>query len=380
VSVYQATVDPAERNTSHTLMLELVGTDQAVLDVGCASGYLAEALGKNGCVVSGIEYDEGDAEKARPFLRDLVVADLNTADVADLLPRQSFDVVVFGDVLEHLLNPAQVLKSSLELLRPGGRVVISIPNVAHGAVPLSLQQGRWNYSATGLLDRTHIRFFTLDTLLAMLHDAGLSVTDLRSTVADPLATEIGIDATALPPDAVDWVRHQAYAQSYQFVLSAIVDTDGSAGPEPEVQPAIDVEPMYDIHTEQVELRAQIAHLQEALEQQREHSQQQITALRRQVLTARDHAIGSEATVGRMRAEIQRAQADAHEARRDGELARAELATAINDAAEAQARLAAVLEMRHPFRHAVAVAVGPRAWRLMTAPFRPIRRVYLAARR
>ena len=156
------------------------------------------------------------------------------------------------------------------------------------------------------------------------------------------------------------------------MLSATVDTDGSAGPEPAVRPAIDVEPMYDIHTEQVELRAQIAHLHEALEQQREHSQQQITALRRQVLTARDHAIGTEATVGRMRAEIQRAQAKAHEARQDADAARADLARAINDAAQAQARLAAVLEMRTRSRHAVAVAVGPRAWRLLdrTVPADP----------
>jgi len=86
VSVYQATVDPAERNTSHTMMLELVGGNKAVLDVGCASGYLAEALGKNGNVVSGIEYDAGDAEKARPFLKDLVVADLSFISLTKVLP------------------------------------------------------------------------------------------------------------------------------------------------------------------------------------------------------------------------------------------------------------------------------------------------------
>src|SRR5664279_2698202 len=120
VSVYQATVDPAERNTSHSLMLELVGNDRNVLDVGCASGYLAEALVKNGCLVSGIEYDEQEAEKAKPFLQQLVVAELNQVDLAEQFPRSSFDAIVFGDVLEHLLEPAVVLKSSLELLAPDG--------------------------------------------------------------------------------------------------------------------------------------------------------------------------------------------------------------------------------------------------------------------
>ncbi len=232
VSVYQATVDPAERNTSHTMMLELVGAGKAVLDVGCASGYLAEALGKNDNVVSGIEYDATDAEKARPFLAELVVADLNVVELADQFAAHSFDVIVFGDVLEHLLYPVSVLRSSLALLRPGGSIVISIPNVAHGAVRLSLLQGRWDYTPTGLLDRTHIRFFTFETLLAMLEEVGLSVTELRSTVADPLATEIPVDGNVLPPDAVDWVRHQDHADAYQFVLSAQVAEPGRGRVDP----------------------------------------------------------------------------------------------------------------------------------------------------
>ncbi len=198
VSVYEATVDPAERNTSHALILELVGHDKRVLDVGCASGYLSEALGKNGCTVSGIEYDATEAEKARPFLEQLVVADLNEVDLAEQFPVESFDVIVFGDVLEHLLDPDAVLAASLKLLRPNGSVVISIPNVAHGSVRLALLQGRWNYTPTGLLDRTHVRFVTYESLLAMLERAGLAVTDLRATVADPLATEVAVDSGACP--------------------------------------------------------------------------------------------------------------------------------------------------------------------------------------
>ena len=103
-------------------------------------------------------------------------------------------MIVFGDVLEHLLDPATVLTSSLELLRPGGSIVISIPNVAHGAVRLALLQGRWNYTDTGLLDKTHIRFFTLTPCSRCWSRPGLSVTEFRSTVADPLATEIPVDA------------------------------------------------------------------------------------------------------------------------------------------------------------------------------------------
>lgn len=375
MSVYQATVDPAERNTSHTMMLELVGGNQAVLDVGCASGYLAEALGKNGNVVSGIEYDAGDAEKARPFLEDLVVADLNVVDLAEQFPAHCFDVIVFGDVLEHLLYPVSVLRSSLTLLRPGGTIVISIPNVAHGAVRLSLLQGNWDYSATGLLDRTHLRFFTFDTLLAMLEEVGLSLAELRSTVADPLGTEIAVDGGDLPPDAVDWVRHQAHAQVYQFVLAAKVAAetgaiaeDGSIQHARDVVPAVPMEPVHDIHAEVVELKAQIAQLDQLLAQERER----VRALRRQVLTSRDHAIGTEAQLGRLRAEVGKAQAQMAAAVADAHYAHTELAKSIKDSQQAHALLAE----QHWMRHRMAVAVGPRAWRMMTAPLRPLRRVLM----
>lgn len=375
MSVYQATVDPAERNTSHTMMLELVGADKEVLDVGCASGYLAEALGRNGCLVSGVEYDPVDAEKARPFLVELVVADLNQVDLAEQFPTSTFDTIVFGDVLEHLLDPATVLTSSLRLLRPGGSIVISIPNVAHGSVRLALLQGRWNYTDTGLLDKTHIRFFTLKTLLAMLEKAGLTVTELRSTVADPLATEVGIDNLELPPEAVEWVREQPHAQAYQFVLSAKVGEPDISAAEQHALPAIPVPKVRDLNTEIAELRAHVrtleAHavdLDGALVKERAR----VTELRRAVLTSRDYAIGAEAQVGRLRAQVVKAQQETHEARMDAHYAHTELAKAIKDAQNAHGMLAAA-HFSVRLRRAVARLVGPRAWRLMTAPFRPLRR-------
>lgn len=362
MSVYQANVDPAERNTSHSLMLELVGSDRVVLDVGCASGYLAEALGKNGCLVSGIEYDEQEAEKARPFLQQLVVADLNQVDLAEQFPGSKFDVIVFGDVLEHLLNPAEVLKSSLGILADDGSVVISIPNVAHGSVRLALLQGRWKYTPTGLLDRTHIRFFTVETLLEMLHDAGLTATELRSTTADPLATEVSIDDAHLPSGVVEWVRHQAQGHSYQFVLSAKRAAVGDSSAEPEVVPAITTEPVHDVHTEVAELRARIGQLSGELAAE----QQKVVDLRRAVLTSRDHAIGAEAQISRARAELAIARSETNAARVAAHDYRVELVR-VTELAQA-----APLPVR--IRLAFAQLVGPRVWRVLTAPFRPIRKI------
>ena len=228
---YDARVPPsATTNNSHNLMLELIGGGKDVLDLGCATGYLAEALREQGCRVSGVEYDERAAEKARPFLDRLVVGDLTDPATLEQLAGQTFDVLVFGDVLEHLADPEEVLGRSLALLAPGGSVVISIPHVGHGSLRLALLQGRWDYRDTGLLDRTHIRFFTRETLLAMLRRAGLVAVDLRATVHDPLGTEVEIDSGDLPDGVVDWVRNRPGALDYQYVLRAVRDdAQGAVG-------------------------------------------------------------------------------------------------------------------------------------------------------
>ncbi len=376
MSVYEATVDPTERNTSHALILELVGRNKHVLDVGCASGYLAEALAVNDCTVSGIEYDEALAQKARPFLDRLVVADLNEVDLADQFPAESFDVVVFGDVLEHLLDPDAVLAASLRLLRPDGRVVISIPNVAHGSLRLALLQGRWNYTPTGLLDRTHIRFVTYDTLLAMLERSGLAVTQMLATVADALGTEVAVDSDTLPSEFVNWVREQPHAQEYQFVLAARRVTGDVPPTEMHAVPAVPIPEVRDVHWEAGALRRQVTTLTEQTERDREQIARQqleleedratIESLRRQALTARDHAIGLEAQLGRHRAEIARLHGDLR-------TLHVRLAKSLDERPGRRASFARWIAGPHMMRRLARRVVGPGVYAKVTAPMRVLRR-------
>ncbi|MDO8108549.1 class I SAM-dependent methyltransferase [Isoptericola sp. b441] len=224
---YDTTVDPDAANTSHALMLDLVGGGSRVLDVGCATGYLAQALAARGCTVSGVEMDPAAAEIARPLLDRLVVGNLAELDLVAELGAGQFDVVVLGDVLEHLEQPEAVLRSMVPLLAPGGSFVISTPNVAHGSLRLGLLLGRWEYTDRGLLDRTHLRFFTRASLRALLRTAGLVPTELRRTVVDPLGGEVRIDPATLPAGLIDWVRAQPDADTYQFVWRAVPDTDAA---------------------------------------------------------------------------------------------------------------------------------------------------------
>ena len=303
MSIYDIpAVDPTVRNSSQALELELVGHDRTVLDVGCATGYLARALNDQGCAVTGLEYDPEAAERARPSLQGLVVADINLVDLAEQFPDQSFDSIVFGDVLEHLLFPERVLRSAVKLLAPGGSVVISVPNVTHGSLRLALLEGRWDYRDSGLLDRTHVRFFTRESVLAMVRDAGLVVTDLVATVLDPLGCEVEIDADALPWAVVDWVRHQPDAYVYQFVVRAVVGVDD--GRVPELVLAVPIPDIDDAHTE-------VGRIEERLHRGSDGRTGVVTELietRHRILTLRDHAMGAAAAVGTARLEVERARA------------------------------------------------------------------------
>jgi 2-polyprenyl-3-methyl-5-hydroxy-6-metoxy-1,4-benzoquinol methylase len=226
----------ANPNTSQTLTARLVGEGKTVLDVGCATGYLADVLNARRCMVSGIEIDPEAAEIARPKLDRLVVADLEITPLAEAFAGSSFDRIVFADVLEHLRDPAEVLRSALGILASDGEIIISIPNVAHGALRLALLGGRWRYTELGLLDRTHLRFFTLESLVELLSSAGLVIREAWSTTADVLATEVEIATDALPDEIVEWVRYQPRALDYQFVLRAA--RGRPTGGLPEVRQAV----------------------------------------------------------------------------------------------------------------------------------------------
>ena len=161
------------RHRAHAKLLEAVGTGNRVLDVGCSSGYLARPLAERGNTIVGLELDPEAARAAEEFCELVLVGDVETMDLP--LEPGSFDVVLGGDVIEHLRDPAAALARLRPLLRPGGRVVLSTPNVANWAIRLSLLSGRWRYTDRGILDRSHTHLFTRATLAETLERAGYRV-------------------------------------------------------------------------------------------------------------------------------------------------------------------------------------------------------------
>mgnify|MGYP000024875688 CR=1 FL=1 len=176
-SPYELNLAPFD---AHARLLQFVGAGKTVLDVGCASGYLAHHLAAQGCVVVGVEPDPDAAAQARAHCHEVVCSRVENLEA--VYPRYGrFDVVLLGDVLEHLEDPASVLALLQKYLKAGGYLVISVPNVANYGVRLELLRGRFRYADCGVLDRHHLRFFTLDTLRELLESAGLEIEALEVT-------------------------------------------------------------------------------------------------------------------------------------------------------------------------------------------------------
>jgi len=216
-----------EENTSHSLVVELVGRNKRVLDVGCATGAIGKVLTDRGCVVVGVEPEGAAAEVAKQFLAEVLVGTLDELDLPGRFSNEPFDIVIVADVLEHLVDPLGALTTLFSVLAPGGSVVASIPNVAHGAVRLALLQGRFDYTDVGLLDRTHVHFFTKETVEQLFDDAGLSIVEMRRTTAEIFATEIPLIPEEIDQRVVQSILDDPEATTYQFVVKAIPTVAGA---------------------------------------------------------------------------------------------------------------------------------------------------------
>jgi SAM-dependent methyltransferase len=210
------------------LLRSLPPEARLVVEVGCG----AAALGAQYKAVNpqvryvGLEVVEEAAAVARRRLDHVVLGNAEDLDAADcdLVPG-TVDCLVYGDVLEHLVDPWALLKRQADWLRLEGVALACIPNVQHWSMFLRLFQGYWRYEDAGLLDRMHLRFFTLDSIEELFTHAGLSIVDVigRNSVKDPNSfaqfhqlmgpwvRELGLDAA----------RFAQQTAALQYVIRAV---------------------------------------------------------------------------------------------------------------------------------------------------------------
>ena len=209
-----------DSNSTHDRVVRLVGKDKDVCELGCSTGYMSRVLREQGCRVVGIELDPQAASRAAEYCDDVIVGDLDALDLDRALSGREFDVIVAADVLEHLKDPVQVLRSLRKHLRLDGCVVASLPNIAHGSVRLALLNGSFAYTETGLLDKTHLRFFTRSSLDELFESAAFVIGELERVEAKVQETEIPIDLSTVPPELLRKLDDDPEARTYQFVVKA----------------------------------------------------------------------------------------------------------------------------------------------------------------
>jgi SAM-dependent methyltransferase len=261
-SIYEAHVDPESPNHAHGIALQLVGTGQRVLELGAAGGHVTRALKARGNTVTAVELDAQFEDTLSAAADEVLMTNLDWLDLSQKLSGEKFDVILAGDVLEHCVQPELVVFQFHELLADNGKLIVSLPNVAHGDVRLSLLAGVFKYSETGLLDRTHLRLFTRETIKTFFESSGFLVEKVFGSTTPIGTTEVGVPDAGIPVAAIEYVRNQRDASVYQYIMELRPDplwrniTVGKIDPVPE---ATSVQQLL---AENGLLRGSIAHMRE----------------------------------------------------------------------------------------------------------------------
>lgn len=179
--------------SSHYYFMGLVGQNHDVLDIGCGEGFFAAKIAEAGNRVIGI--DLLPKAKLASAFEKFISAELDNG-LQSAMPElvdQQFDRVLLQDVLEHLRFPQKLLHDCHKVLKPQGQLLVSVPNVANITVRLALLFGFFEYAERGILDKTHLRFFTRRTARRMLEESGYEVIDEKMTVM-PIELALGLSA------------------------------------------------------------------------------------------------------------------------------------------------------------------------------------------
>jgi len=203
-----------------TQMVARIAPGSTILDIGVGNGILARALqlaGKN-AVLDGIEPVDRAVDIASGLYRHVYNGTFE--EVASQLDLGSYDWVVMADVLEHMADPLWCLATLRKGLKADARLMASVPNIGFGSIALELLRGRFVYRDLGLLDRTHLHFFTRDSLTELLKEAGFSIREIVHLVRAIPSMEIPVRSGVLELLMLPWLSFQLPSTTYQYIAVA----------------------------------------------------------------------------------------------------------------------------------------------------------------
>lgn len=284
---YEPDTIDMDHNDSRSLTIKLVGYNKKVLEVGTSTGYVTRILKERGNRVTGIEIDAEAGKIAAQYCESMIIGDVEGISLEDTIEESSLDVIVFADVLEHLKEPGRVLEKVKKFLKPGGYLVISLPNECHGDVVLSLLNGDFQYTPMGLHDATHLRFFGLKNIFNMLNERGYTVTNVNRVRVPVGYTELRIGPDQVPDGLLNFIKSIPDSDVYQYVFTAAYAGDSVSLFDP--IPARELKPLFSTAFEAaVENRAEQLNYELLASNSKTLSQMEV--LRRRILE-NEHELG-----------------------------------------------------------------------------------------
>lgn len=236
ISKYDCELNIEDRN-SLSVIISKINPNSTILEFGPANGRMSKYLKeKLNCKVYGVEIDINAAKDAVKYSERVIVGNIENYTWLEEYKNIKFDYIIFADVLEHLYYPEKVLTKSKVLLKENGSILMSIPNIAHNAIIIELLNNKFTYQDTGLLDNTHIRFFTKNSLDDFIKTCGLEIEYETGIYINPKDTEF----KCLYPESTvsNILKDREYGEVYQFIIEAKEKTS---------QPLIELSQKYYAH-------------------------------------------------------------------------------------------------------------------------------------
>lgn len=162
--------------SSHEILIKLTEPNKKVLDIGCSKGFLGQKLKEKGCILTGIDNNKEDLTEAKKYYDKTFLMDINKDNI-----KGKYDIIILGDVIEHLPEPEKILKDIKKNLNENGYILVSVPNIGNIYARLKVLFGNFNYEEKGIFDKTHLRFFTLKSFKKLLNNSGYSIIKMEYT-------------------------------------------------------------------------------------------------------------------------------------------------------------------------------------------------------
>ncbi len=207
-----------DHNANLNELVKQIRPNSVVMEFGPSTGRLTAYLkNKLNCQVYIVEIDKEAFDICKQYSVNGVCDDIETYTWKKMAQGVVFDYVIFADVLEHLKNPRHLIEELKDFIDEKTRILVSVPNITHNAVVLQLLNQRFDYQNTGLLDNTHIHFFTKETIKEMFEEAGYNMVSWNGTVAEPYNTELKMNFEHLPQSVIDYLSTRDYGNLYQII-------------------------------------------------------------------------------------------------------------------------------------------------------------------